>query len=323
MNNILNEPQVAEPSPQVRISLFLTVLLFSKTAAGQTNSLPASVTNNFTSFEAFPTNFESGWQAALDSSYTAPSTVKFQGTRLANSDAFNVNLDIGKKFSLNDRWFLQMDLGSDNLFLDEVSGVPIPDAIHTMRFGAGIGYHWNDKWTVTGMISPSLYRLEDVQGSDVGLAGGVLALYHANPKWMWSFGLMVAPDSDLPVLPMAGVNWIINDQFTLQMMFPKPRLLYRIDRQWTLYTGLDMVGTTFRTADDFGVKIGMSQYNNALATYRDVRLGLGVSYHVIFGLDAELEAGASVYRQIDYTKIDQKVEFDPSVYVRLGLNYRF
>jgi len=306
------------------VGFFLTIpLLFSGTVFGQTNSLTASVAGDTTDPNAFPTNFDSGWETMINSSYTAPSTAKFQGTQRASSDAFNVNFGVGKKFTLNDHWFMRMNFGSDNLFLDTVSGAPIPDAVHTMRLGAGIGYHWNDKWTVTGMVNPMLYRLDDVQGSDVGFSGGLLALYRANSKLTWSFGIMVAPDSDLPVLPMVGANWMINDQFTLQMMFPQPRLLYRVDRQWTLYTGLDMVGTTFRASDNFGTKIGMTEYNNALATYRDVRLGLGVGYHIISGLNAELEAGASVYRQIDYTKLDQQVKFNPSAYVRFALNCRF
>ena len=303
--------------------LFAVAALLSEKASGQTNGLTASVAGDFIGPNAFPTNIDSGWETMLNSSYTAPSAAKFQGTRLGNSDAFDVNIGVGKKFTLNDKWFLQLDFGSDNLFLDTVAGAPIPDAVHTMRFGAGIGYHLNDKWTVTGMVNPTLYSFDDIQCSDVGISGGLLAFYRANSKLTWSFGIMVAPDSDLPVLPMAGVNWMINNQFTLQMMFPKPRLLYQINRQLTLYAGLDMVGTTFRTSDNFGTKIGMTEYNDALATYRDVRLGLGVGYHIISELNAELEAGASVYRQIDYTKLDQQVKFNPSAYVRFALNYRF
>jgi len=134
---------------------------------------------------------------------------------------------------------------------------------------------------------------------------------------------MGAPDSDLRVLPIVGVRWFINPRSMFEVGFPKTRYSYRLDRKWTLYTGGDFTGTTFRAGETLGTQIGSSQFNRALGTYRDARLGAGISYGIIRGLRAELEAGYSVYRRIDYTRIDQNVDFNPAPYVRLGLNWRF
>jgi hypothetical protein len=41
------------------------------------------------------------------------------------------------------------------------------------------------------------------------------------------------------------------------------------------------------------------------------------------GLRAEIEAGYSVYREINYFRIEQTVKFRPAPYVRLALNARF
>lgn len=112
-----------------------------------------------------------------------------------------------------------------------------------------------------------------------------------------------------PIHPEAGI--------------PKIRLSYRVDPKWTFYTGVDMVGTTFRTDENFGSTIGSPRYNNTLATYWDIRLGAGVSYEITKTFRAEIEAGGSVYRRIDYSNLDQQVDFDPAPYIRLGLNLRF
>jgi len=90
-------------------------------------------------------------------------------------------------------------------------------------------------------------------------------------------------------MPVVGVRWLINDRYTLEVGMPKTRLSYRIDSKWAVYGGVDLNGAVFRTSEDLGTKTGLPQYNNALATYRDVRLGVGTSYEFAHGLRAELE----------------------------------
>ena len=104
---------------------------------------------------------------------------------------------------------------------------------------------------------------------------------------------------------------------------PRTRFTYRLDPSWSFYGGLDLNGTTFRSESDLGTKTGNPQYNNALATYRDIRLGVGASYSFTRSLRAEVETGASVYREINYNDINQTVEFKPAPYVRVGLSARF
>ena len=41
---------------------------------------------------------------------------------------------------------------------------PIPENIRTLRLNAGLGYRRGEKWAFSALLSPSLYRLEDVRG---------------------------------------------------------------------------------------------------------------------------------------------------------------
>jgi len=261
----------------------------------------------------------SGVQAGVNFSYDAPGSAKFQGAHFGHSDATTLNLGVNTQIPLAEKWFVPLGLQSDNYFLDAVAGAPIPEAIHTLRFNTGLGWRFNDQWIFTALVSPSLYRFEDVGISDFGWSGGVIATFRQNPSLIWSFGIFASPDSDVPVLPVVGLRWQINDHYTLEVGIPKTRLTYQLDPKWSLYTGLDMNGTTFRTDKILAPNIG----NNALATYRTIRLGVGASYEVLRGIQAEIEAGYSVYRDLNYNDIDQDVKFDPAPYVRVGLNYRF
>ena len=274
-------------------------------------------------FKKSPPPGGAGWESAVDLGYVGGTSAKFQGTRTGSSDAFDVKFDAGTRVTLNDDWFLRLGLGSDNIFLGSVAGEPIPDAIHTLQLNTGVGYRWDDRWTFMAVLNPSLLRFDDVNGNDIGFSGGVMATFKQNPSLTWTFGIMGSQYGDVPVLPIVGVHWEINEHYTLDVGMPKTRLSYRLDSNWTVYGGLDLVGATFRSENDLGTKTGLPRYNNALANYHDIRLGVGVSYKIRRGLSAEVETGASIFREINYQDINQTVDFQPAPYVRLGLRIRF
>jgi hypothetical protein len=268
------------------------------------------------------------WQAGVNLSYVGGTSAKFQGVQSGDSDAYNVNVNAGTRVTLTDVWSLNLGLVSDNYFLGTVAGDPIPDAIHTLRLNTGVGYRWNDQWSFNVLVSPSLYRFEDVNGDDFGVSGGVVATFVQNPSLTWAFGMIGSPDSDVPVLPIAGVRWQINDHYILEVGMPKTRLTYKIEPNLAIYTGLDLNGTTFRTGEHLMPPNtpplnNTAQYNNALVSYHDIRLGVGASYEFWRTVRAEVETGFSVYREINYKDIDQSVDFKPAPYVRLGLGVRF
>jgi len=259
----------------------------------------------------------------FNSSYTAASEADLEGEKLGESEATVVGVSVngGVPLSENSTW--TWGLGSQNLFMGTIHGSPIPERAHTFSLSTGFNYRHNERWMFTGFVSTSLYRFDSIGSDSFGFSGGVIASYQANAALKWNLGLVGSPDSDIPVLPVVGANWMINDQWSLDLGIPKTRLSYRTGSNWIFHTGLDMVGTTFLTDTDFASGAGSSEYNDTVAAYRDIRLGVGVSYQFASGLRAELEGGTSIYRRLDYTDLDREVEFDPSAYVRLGLAFRF
>lgn len=290
-------------------------------------SVPAMAQENTVNSEARdlenPLFGQPGVQASVNSGYDWSSSTKFQGGRVGDSDAYNINIGVGAHITLNDKWFVQLSLMSDNFYLEQLSAAPIPDAINTLRLNAGLGYRLNDKWTITALASPSFYRFDNVNGDDVGVAGSVMAAFRASPKLSLVFGIIGSPDSDAPVLPILGAHWRINDRYLVELGVPRTRMSYYIEKNWAVYAGGNLNGTIFRAGDTLGTQIGQSQYNNALGYYRDIRAGVGTSCEIIHGFRAEFEGGYSVYRDIDYTRVDTNVRFRPSPYVRLALSYRF
>lgn len=263
------------------------------------------------------------FDVTLESSYTAAGKAKFRGAKTGDSDAYNVSLGLKTRASLNEHWSIPLEMRSQNLYLGRLPGVPVPDDIHTLQFGTGLSYRPNDQWMFMARVSPTLYKFSDLGGNDVGVSGGLTAMWNYSPSLKYMFGVMFSPDSDLKVLPIVGLDWAINDQFELRLMFPKPRLIYMPNDHWSFNVGADLNMVTFRTSNSLGTSINLPQYNDALATYRDIRIGAGVGYRIGKTLSVEADAGYSVNRQIDYTRIDERVEFDPAPYATLGLRLSF
>ena len=263
------------------------------------------------------------FDVTLESSYTAAGKAKFRGADFSNSDAYNVSLGMSTRAPLNEHWSIPLELRSQNFFLGSPAGVPIPENIHMLQFGTGLSYRLNDQWRFMAVVSPTLYKFNDVGGNDIGVSGRLTAMWNYSPSLKFMFGVVFSPDSDLKVMPMAGLDWAINDQLDLRLMFPKPRLIYTLNDHWSFHAGADFNMATFRTSDSLGTSIALPQYNDAIGTYRDIRIGAGVGYRINKTLSVEADAGYSVNRRIDYTRIDERVKFDPAPYAGLSLRQSF
>ena len=80
-----------------------------------------------------------------------------------------------------------------------------------------------------------------------------------------------------------------------------------------------MRAVTFRNGDE----PGFPTFNDALANYREISLGLGARYGLGRHVNVEAEIGYVVLRQLEYTRLDEQVRFDPSLSIRLALRIAF
>jgi len=255
----------------------------------------------------------------VESSFTSAGKAKFRGAEFGDSEANNLSLGVNSRVTLNEHWNIPLELRSQNLFLGSLSGAPVPEDIHTLAFGAGLSYRPNTRWSFMALAGPTLYKLSDVGGNDIGVSGRLTAMWNYSPSLKFLLGFVFSPDSDIKVLPVAGLDWAINNQLDLRLMFPKPRLIYTPNDHWSFHAGASLNMATFRTSDSLGTSIGLPQYNDAIGTYRDIRIGAGIGYRINKILSVEADCGYSVNRQIDYTRIEQRVKFHSAPYAGLSL----
>lgn len=311
-------------------SLYLLALAGASTAFAQMPDFPEPGTNPADAGSHPPINL------VVDYSSTGSGTTEFRGRDRSESGANSVTFMIGGAVPLGGppkfeegvavsppKWMMPLGLLSQNVYFDEVPGAPVPESVHTLSLNTGLGYRLNDKWMLMANVSPTLYRTDGVGSDDFGIRGGLMAMWRYSPSLTWMFGVMADPDGEFSVLPMVGANWEINPKYTLSLMMPRPQFVYHPNKRWSYHIGANLNGATFRTNDTFGTERGEPRYNHALASYRDIRVSTGLQMRVTSQLALSAEGGYSVNRQIDYTRIDERVKFDPAPYFQLSLRTRF
>ena len=260
---------------------------------------------------------------SVESSYTASGRAKTKNSGYGESDTSKLNISLDGRVPLNKKWFIPIDLRSNNLYLGSQSGTPVPDAIHTLSIGAGVGYRPTERLTLMAKVTPTLYKLDGVDSNDIGLSYGLMAKYDYSTSLKIISGLMYSPGSRFRLLPAVGVDWDINDRFNLQLMFPMPRLTYTPNKLWKFHVGAELNGVMFRTGNSFGTDTSLSSYNDTLGSYSEIKAGAGLSYQFSRSISAGLDAGYSMNRQITYTNHDERVDLGLAPYVGIGLRMSF
>lgn len=262
-----------------------------------------------------PPMFDVSW----DTSFSFAGTTRFRDEDHSKSSVAISSLRASGRAPLGRGWFLPLSVGTSSLFFDSVESVPVESDVHTAQLSLGLGYRFSENWFVLARVQPMLYRLDNVGSNDLGFSTGLLASWSYSASLRFRFGLLVAPDSDLPVLPNAGLEWDFLERWTLHLTIPRPRVSYALTDEISLHVGASMRAVTFRSGDD----PDFPSFDDALANYREVSLGLGGRYRLGRRVNVEAEFGYAALRQLEYTRLDERVRFNPSLSIRFALRIAF
>ena len=177
----------------------------------------------------------------------------------------------------------------------------------------------NQHWQAVFSVAPGVYAdFDSYQADAFRITGLGLAHYRPKPDELeFYFGVVYLDREDIRLLPAGGVLWIPNDDFRLELFFPKPKLAwrYRWDKRhedW-LYLAGEFGGNSYGVRRESGDK--------DLLTMRDLRLILGTQRKWDRGTGWKLQVGYVFGRQLSYRSNPTIYRFDPSVL--LGAGYIF
>ncbi len=187
---------------------------------------------------------------------------------------------------------------------------PLPNTLQQISAVLGLDYQIDEHWLMRAELTPGLYSdFQDLSWCDVDAPLILGGSYLVDADLQWFLGLRVDLRSRYWIAPAAGVRWKFADEWTLNLLFPNPRLEYELNKRVQLYLGGRVLAGTYRLADNFGTSHGIDpRTNQAMLDFLELRAGPGVSWKVLPNLTVEAEVGCMLYREFEFS--------DPHMFVR-------
>ena len=237
----------------------------------------------------------------------------------------NLSLPVNEQLSLSIGGFYNnflFDLGNPNAF----PRIPLVDNLGTVGASFGFVYKASSTFSILGEVSPDFSGdLNKLTSKDFQI-GGMLAVRYSpygNDKLFFLLGIRTRSDAQLVVAPVAGVRWQPNDVLTFNLTVPRPEIDWKLSRRITLFADGQFNGGDFRVPDSTGTAIGKPQFNNAVLTYREIRLGGGLRLKILPFAAVQTEAGEALGRDFDYYRIHENLKVNNAPYMDTKLIFSF
>jgi hypothetical protein len=237
----------------------------------------------------------------------------------------NLSLPINDQFSLSAGGFYNnflFDLGNPNPF----PRIPLVDNLGTIGATFGFVYKASSRFSILGEVSPDFSGdLNKLTSKDFQIGGMFAVRYspYGDDKLFFLLGVRVKTDAQPIVFPVAGIRWQPNDVLIFNLIAPRPEIDVKISRRITLFADGQFNGGDFRVPDSAGTTIGRPQFNNAVLTYREIRLGGGLRLKLLPFAAVQTEAGEALGRDFDYYRIHENLKVNNAPYVDTRLIFSF
>lgn len=186
----------------------------------------------------------------------------------------------------------------------------LPETLQSVNGIIGLDTKFSDSILFRIEALPGLYGTRHLDGDSfrVPVVLGGSYIYNANVQF--TLGASVDYDRKYPVLPGGGVRWRFAPQWVLDASIPTPRLEYEATRNFMIFAGGNIKGSTYRVGENFGVGRGDLRLNHALLSYTEIRTGLGVEWKISPDIKLSAEGGYLPYRSFDYQRADVRYTYD-------------
>lgn len=175
---------------------------------------------------------------------------------------------------------------------------------------------WNDRWSSDIVVSPSLYTDYDNLSDDAfRITGRAIALYTASPEWQWAFGAIYLDRDDIKAMPAVGAIWTPNEDYKVELLFPRPRIMRKLSgsddekTRWA-YLGGEFGGNTYAIE-----RPGMVR---DVVTYSVLRMYLGYEIKRTKGFSPRVELGWSFNRSLEYQSGVGDMDLPATAMLRIG-----
>jgi hypothetical protein len=157
---------------------------------------------------------------------------------------------------------------------------------------------------------------EKVVDDSVRFQGYGLGVVSFSPSIQVKAGVVYLDRRRVKLLPAGGIVWTPNPDVRLEILFPNPKLAFRLPGYgscgWWLYARGEYGGGSW-SLREIAPPIVLMDYN-------DIRCALGLEFESIRGLNGLAEVGIAFERELFITA-DQRTNLNTTVFVGGGLAY--
>jgi hypothetical protein len=271
-----------------------------------------------------PSPSSTSWEVDAETRYVGGAGTRGDGSHFGSMDEWSTDLKWVISPQVSKKLLLRFGAEWQRLSFGTPDRAALPDVLQKVNALIGLDYQLNEQWLLRADFQPGIYSdFQEVSWRDVDAPMLLGAAYLANADLQWFFGLRLDFRSHYSALPALGVRWRFADQWTLNLLWPNPRLEYEVSDRLKTYLGVGADFGTFRVSDHFGDHYGRSDLNHAPLDYFEIRIGPGLSWKISPSVALEAEAGCMVYRRFDFFDQDRVVRSDPTAYIQVACHIRF
>jgi hypothetical protein len=208
-------------------------------------------------------------------------------------------------------------------FLKGPDFVDLPARLNDLALDLHVFRVYDNKWIADFAVTPGLYADDHSLDTSeaVRVNGRALGIYAPTLDWKWVLGVTYVDGAWAKIVPVAGVVYTPNDDVNYELVFPRPRVSWRLgsspvpgrDEYWFYLLG------EFANA---AWAIEQSNGDPDTFAYRDWRLIMGLEHKVIGGVSSRVEFGYVFNRDIKVASVSgDEISIDDSILLRAGLSY--
>jgi hypothetical protein len=123
------------------------------------------------------------------------------------------------------------------------------------------------------------------------------------------FGIDYLDRADIKLLPVAGLIWKPNPEMRFELVFPRPRAVFQLNDTYRLYFYGELGGGSWA--------IERPTLGDNVATYRDLRVCIGLESISKNGWRSAIEVGYLFDRRLEYTSGNGNMQLNDAMMLRL------
>ncbi len=200
---------------------------------------------------------------------------------------------------------------------------PVTTDLPARVYDTSVAFRWfnkvNEQWSYELEVAPGVYSdFKNVTSDSLRITGKGLAYYVHSRSKQFVMGVVYLDREDIMLLPAAGMIMWFSEGSRLELIFPKPKFTYRIEKDEAKERWLYVAGEF--GGGSWGIRRGPTGIDD-IATYSDLRLMGGVETKHTNGMISQFEIGYVFNRKLEYKSNVGNYDISPTGMIRYQLTF--